>query len=150
MVTKIFMLVLGTVLGVCGTLFIQNINAVNVNKELHRKLYEEIKFNAKQGQVMELVGNFQKFETSSWDNFRGTSAFSEIPAEIQRPLDTYYLILKWYNNNLLRWKQLQDKNEGEMKMKDLADLTKEYIQFLYLKKILVLGETSKKTHDIQP
>ncbi len=37
-----------------------------------------------------------------------------------------------------------------MKMKDLADLTKEYIQFLYLKKILVLGETSKKTHDIQP
>ena len=136
--------IIGAILGVLGTLVVQQINTINLKKELHRKVHEEIMYNSRLGQTMELTGSFKEFEVSAWDNLRGTPAFYEIPAETRKPLDTHYSTLKWYNNGLLKWKKLEQKEAQEMTMKNLVDLTYDYFKFLVLKGILKPGEIIPK------
>ena len=128
--------IIGCVTGIIGTLGIQAIQNENLNKGLHRKLFAEIGHNSQQGSIMEVSGKFKKFETSAWDKFFGSDAFYGVPVEIRRPLESYYLVLKLYNNELFEWKQLNKKVEHEMTVKELTNLTKDYRKFLLDKKII--------------
>lgn len=128
--------VIGAILGISGTLLTQHIQKEDMKKELHRKLFAEISQNSKQGQVMEFTGNFKNFDISVWRDFFGSPAFYDIPVEARRPLETYYLTLQWYNNEMLKWKQLDKKGENEMKMKTLTSLTQDYTKYLLEKKII--------------
>lgn len=128
--------VIGAILGVIGTLFVQNIQKEDTKKELHQRLFAEISQNSKQGQAMELTGKFKDFDISVWRDFFGSPAFYDIPIEARRPLETYYLTLQWYNNRMLQWKQLDKKEENEMKMETLTDLTKDYTKYLLEKRII--------------
>jgi len=135
---QIILLVIGALLGIVGTLFVQKIQENQTNKTLHRKLFEEIKYNSIKGSVMETTGNFRIFEVDVWENFKGTSAFYDIPMDIRKPLDSYYLILKWYNEGMIQWKKKdeKEKDEFELKMRDMSKLTDDYLRFLFEKKIL--------------
>lgn len=132
--------VVGAILGVVGTLFVQHIQKEDIKIELHRKLFAEISQNAKQGQAMEFTGKFVKFDISVWREFFGSPAFYDIPIETRRPLETYYLILQWYNNEMLQWKQLDKKEENEMKMETATNLTQDYAKYLFEKQIIKPGQ----------
>lgn len=137
-IIQIILLVIGTFLGIGGTLFVQKLQENETKKTLHGKLFEEIKYNSNKGSLMETTGNFTKFESSAWENFKGTSAFYDIPTDIRKPLDSYYFILKLYNEGIIQWKQKdeKEKDEFELKMRDMSKLTDDYVRFLFEKKIL--------------
>lgn len=134
--SQILLIIIGAILGIIGTLLTQHIQKEDTKKELHQKLFAEISQNSKQGQVMEFTGNFKNFDISIWRNFFGSPAFYDIPVEARRPLETYYVTLQWYNNEMLKWKQLDKKGENEMKMETLTSLTQDYTKYLLGKKII--------------
>lgn len=131
--SQLILAVFSLILGILGTVSVQYVHENKIKQALHQELFAEIKHNTRVATTESAVPA-QKFQVGAWENFIGTAAFHDLPANVRRSLDNYYVILKSFNEDLF-------KARARIKNKDLVRFILPYQEFL-------LGKDPRMSHGI--
>lgn len=138
--------VIGAILGFGLTIGYDTWKELKENKKedakLCRKLLEEIRYNIKQAQFMELTGKFTSFRIDEWLNFTGSNVFYELSDDIKRTLDSFYTIIRLNNDGIIKSKKLEEKQKGEMTTAELSPLISPFLEYLIKNKIITISDAT--------